>query len=161
MRYAAGLCYMIAIFVRSALACSCPPVDHACEVYRWVPIIFAGTVSDLGSKEINSNAGSYSQQVRFAVDEPFKGVSTENIVVKAVHQQSSCPSFLPDFTIGGHYLVLALQDEQGSAFVSDCTLLESLKMRHGSFRNCGNYEMVPGRRTFSGLFSAPGHFRMA
>jgi hypothetical protein len=109
-----------------------------------VPVIFAGTVADLGPKEVNSKtSSSYSQQTRFIIDEPFKGASTENIVVKAVHQQSSCPSFLPDFTIGEHYLVLALQDEQGNAFVSDCTatrkledaaqfLSELRELRHGT-----------------------------
>jgi hypothetical protein len=34
---------------RVALACSCPAVDHACEAYRRVPVIFTGTVTDLGS----------------------------------------------------------------------------------------------------------------
>ena len=117
---------MIAICPISALACFCPSVEHACEAYRRVPIIFAGTVIDLGSRETNVNTGSYSQRMQFGVEESFKGTSTERITVTRVHVRTSCSSAAPEFAEGGHYLVWAFPDEQGNPVVSDCTVTRRL-----------------------------------
>lgn len=112
---------VIAIYPISALACYCPSLDHACEAYKSVPIIFTGTVTDLGYREANSNTGSYSQQIQFAVNESFKGGSAGSITVTRVHVQSSCASNAPEFVVAGRFLVWALPDEQGNPVISDCT----------------------------------------
>jgi hypothetical protein len=112
---------MIAIYPIGALGCSCPTVHHACEAYRMVPIIFTGTVTDLGYKETNSKTGSYSQEIRFVVNESFKGTSADSIMVTHVHVRSNCPSNAPEFIVGGRYLVWALPDERGNPVISDCT----------------------------------------
>ncbi len=117
---------MIAICPVAALACFCPSVEHACEAYRRVPIIFAGTVVDLDSRETNPNTGSYSQQMQFAVGESFKGTSADRITVTRVHRRTSCPSTAPEFVGGVHYLVWAFPDEQGNPVVSDCTVTRRL-----------------------------------
>jgi hypothetical protein len=76
----------------STLACSCPPVEHACEAYTATPIIFTGTVVRLGARETTSNRASYSQNIQFDVNEPFKGTRTDVITITRVHVPSSCPS---------------------------------------------------------------------
>ena len=86
-----------------------------------MPIIFVGTVVDLGSREANPNTGSYSLQMQFAVDESFKGTSAERVMVTRVHARTSCSSTAPEFAEGGHYLVWAFPDEHGIPVVSDCT----------------------------------------
>jgi hypothetical protein len=112
---------MIAIYPIVAFACFCPDVKHACEAYGWVPIIFTGTVTDLGSRETNSKTGSYSQRIRFAVDESFKGTNGNGITVTRLHVQSSCRSTAPEFVVGGGFLVWARPDEQGNPVILDCT----------------------------------------
>lgn len=116
-------CILLAIAMCpiSALACSCPAVDHACEAYRSVPVIFTGTVTDLGSRETNSKNGSYSQEIQFSVDESFKGTSTSRITVTRVHVQSSCPSNAPEFVVGERFSVWAFPDQEGKLAISDCT----------------------------------------
>jgi hypothetical protein len=112
---------MIAIYPIVAFACSCPDVVHACEAYRWVPIIFTGTVTDLGPRETNAKTGSYSQRIGFAVDESFKGTNGTSISVTRMHIQSSCRSTAPEFVAGGRYLVWAHPDEQDNPVILDCT----------------------------------------
>jgi len=116
-------CILLAIAMCpiSALACSCFPVDHACQAYRRVPVIFTGTVTDLGSRETNSKNGSYSQEIQFSVDESFKGTSASRISVTRVHVQSSCDSNAPEFVVGGRFLVWAFPDQEGKLAISDCT----------------------------------------
>jgi hypothetical protein len=117
---------MIAICPGGALACFCPSVEHACEAYRRVPIIFVGMVIDVGSRETNANTGSYSQQMQFAVEESFKNTSAERITVTRVHVRSSCSSTAPEFAEGGHYLIWAFPDGHGNPVVSDCTVTRRL-----------------------------------
>jgi hypothetical protein len=108
------------------IPCFCPSVEHACEAYRRVPIIFVGTVVKLGSRETNPNTGSYSEQMQFAVGESFKGTSAERITVTRVHVRTSCTSTAPEFSEGGHYLVWAFPDEHGNPVVPDCTVTRRL-----------------------------------
>jgi hypothetical protein len=111
----------------STLACSCPPVEHACEAYTATPIIFTGTVVSLGARETTSNRASYSQTIQFDVNEPFKGTRTDAITIKRVHVPSSCSSSTPEFVVGRQYLVWANDDESGIPIVSDCTATRPLE----------------------------------
>ena len=110
----------IAICSGSAWACSRFPVDHPCQAYRSVPVIFTGTVTDIGPRE-NSTNGSYSQDMQFSVDESFKGASAGHITMRRVHVPSSCPSNAPEFIVGARFLVWALPDQQGKLAITDCT----------------------------------------
>jgi hypothetical protein len=112
---------VIIAFPISALACSCPPVHHACEAFRAVPVIFTGTVTGVGPKEPSLDTRGYSRQVQFGVDESFKGMSTGSTTVTFAHVQSSCPSNAPEFVVGGRFLVWAFADTQGNLVISDCT----------------------------------------
>jgi hypothetical protein len=110
-----------------AFACSCPAVEHACQVYGLTPIIFTGTVVGLGTSQLDPVTGFYTQTIQFEVNERFKG--TEPGVVTAVreHVRSTCPSGAPEFAVGGKYLVWAFPDDAGNAVISDCTLTRSLE----------------------------------
>jgi hypothetical protein len=116
-------CILLAIAMcpTSVLACSCRAVEHACKAYRRVPVIFTGTVTDLGSRETNSKNSSYSQEIGFAVEESFKGTSASRITLTRVHIQSSCPPNAPEFVVGARFLVWAFPDQEGNLAISDCT----------------------------------------
>ena len=82
-----------------------------------MPIIFVGTVVDLGSKK-RTRIQARSLQMQFAVDESFKGTSAERVMVTRVHARTSCSSTAPEFAEGGHYLVWAFPYEHGIPVVS-------------------------------------------
>jgi hypothetical protein len=150
---------MIAMCPVGALACFCPSVEHACEAYRRVPIIFVGTVVELGSRETNPNTGSYSQQMLFAVGESFKGTSAERTTVTRVHVRTSCTSTAPEFSEGGHYLVWAFPDEHGNPIVPPAPSRDDLTMPRNSFRRCGSYGPVTVQPTFLAILFATAFFQ--
>ena len=150
---------IFAIYSIGARACFCPAVEHACEAYRRVPIIFVGTVVDLGSREANPNTGSYSLQMQFAVDESFKGTSAERVMVTRVHARTSCSSTAPEFAEGGHYLVWAFPDEHGIPVVSDCTAPRRLDDAAQLVSELRSYGPVTAQPTSSATFFATAFFQ--
>jgi hypothetical protein len=70
---------------------------------------------------MGSDGVSYSQKVRFAIDESFKGTEGKSLTVNRVHFRSSCPDTAPEFIIGEKFLVWAFNGEGGNAVVLDCT----------------------------------------
>jgi len=121
-------CLLIAAMLPvCAFACSCGRIERACEAYRIAPIIFIGTVAELGSRDVGSDGVSYSQQVRFAVDESFKGTDGKAVTVNRIHFRSSCPVTTPEFDLGKKFLVWASDDGDGNALVTDCSPTQRLE----------------------------------
>ena len=118
------------LLLRAAcIACSCFPVEHACEGYRSVPVIFSGTVTNLADREPSarfSRPGSYSQRIEFRVDESFKGPGQgATFSVTFEHVASSCQSLGPEFVVGKQYLVWA--SGEGEPKIDDCTPTRNLE----------------------------------
>jgi hypothetical protein len=102
-------------------------MEHACQGFKGIPIIFSGIVIGLDEPEITSRRGSYSQTIHFHVDESFKGTTGKTLSVLRIHVGSSCPSSTPELLLGHEYLVWAGEDNQGNAVVSDCTPTRSIE----------------------------------
>lgn len=108
----------IAGFADRAFGCVCLQIPVG-DAYRNSDVVFVGTIEEMtplatprpGDQEY---VGSLLA-VRFAVDEKFKGVQSDRVVLIAMGEDTSCAI---GFAVGKRYLVFARQSKEAGGLVT-------------------------------------------
>ena len=103
-----------------ALACQCSPLGSPCAaIENSDAVIFSGTALEVSNPGDSADrpAAERLVQVRFSVNEPFRGASASTIVVSTPEQSGMCGY---EFEAGESYLVFASRTSQG-VFTSACS----------------------------------------
>lgn len=119
MKVFASLIWMLILFAVEASACSCAGTAAPCQAYWEAPVVFAGTVTY--SSKVSSYRKTYQwprRQVRFTIDEAFRGVDGVEVDVMTGFSDADCGY---GFRLGGQYLVYAYRQEDGRLTTSICT----------------------------------------
>ena len=102
-----------------AVACSCLGPPAPCQSYWEVPVIFAGTVSDISTVERNKKRHFGSRRlVRFNVQEAYRGLNGTEAEVSTGLGDADCGY---PFSEGAQYLVYAYRQEDGSLSTGICS----------------------------------------
>lgn len=134
----AALC-AIAGLADAASACMCPPVPVG-TTYARSDVVFVGTIEEMtpeatdGPQPGDPDYIGSRLAVRFAVDEKFKGVQADRVVLIATGEDTSCAI---GFEVGRRYLVFARQSkEAGGLVTSQCDLTAAVDVSGTNLAYC-------------------------
>lgn len=106
----------------TAFACTCTDLPPVCEAYWEATTVFTGLVVEVTAVEVPLGTGgdTFAQiLVRFAVEEPFRGVDTAGVDVYTAPSEALCGLGLRE---GERYLVYGYRDEAGGRVTTNlCT----------------------------------------
>lgn len=125
--------------VERASACDCGP-GLVSDAFDQSNIVFAGRVAEItrevleptrvGDREFPNNR----LWAKFIVEERFKGVDGDSVVVSPGHENSSCSL---GFVVGQSYLVFASRSEEdGRLMTSRCTPTSSVELSAANMTYC-------------------------
>ena len=111
-----------------AFACSCLPRPPVCSAFWDSPVVFRGSVREIKPQDPipgNPNFVPTRLQVRFHVDEMFRGAPREDVIVYTSAQGSACGF---PFVQGSEYVVYTFEDKRsGELSTSHCSRTHSYR----------------------------------
>jgi 5-hydroxyisourate hydrolase-like protein (transthyretin family) len=130
-----------------AAACTCAEPGPACVEYWKASAVFAGRVESIGGQRSGKMVPALAmQRVRFAVSEPFTGVTGKTVEVTTARGGQSCGY---PFRQDAEYLVYARRDEgTGDLVVTLCSPTQELSRAADDLtylRRIAAGEVIPAR----------------
>ena len=118
-----------------AYACSCLRVSP-CEAFGSASVVFVGRMLEGSEKyrEYTKDGVTVSLeagQVRFAVEESFKGVTTTEITILAMNMTGTSCEGMAALARGGRYLVYAGDRQSGGLAIGPCLRHKAYRRRKG------------------------------
>ena len=136
----------IAAFAPEAAACTCAEPGPACAEYWKASAVFVGRVESIAGQRSGKVPALAMQRVRFAVSEPFTGVTGKTVEVTTARGGQSCGY---PFRQDAEYLVYARRDEgTGDLIVTLCSPTQELSRASHDLtylRRIAAGEVVPAR----------------
>ena len=93
------------------MACSNDSRASACSIHPYASLIFLGTVMEV-TAEAPNDTGFPISDVRFRVDEAFKGTSAGDLRTIRAVQAGNCCGAPPNYIEGSQFLLFILRDEE-------------------------------------------------